>query len=69
MNVYTFPTAAGPISFTETQIAAFKRATGQGPKELPPPQDGIPDFTDEQIVMMIEDEGNIARALAARRYH
>lgn len=69
MNVYTFPTRVGPISFTEQQVNAFKAATGNGPKELPAPVDGIPDFTDEEIAMMIEDGGDISRALSHRRIH
>lgn len=68
MNVISVPTPLGPMSFTESQIKAMREALGLPPPPAPP-QDGIPDFRDDEVQMIIEDGGDAGRALRNRKYH
>lgn len=67
MKVISYAGPMGSVSFTPQQVALLRRNQPQ----LPPgdERDGIPDFTDEQVQMIIEDEGNAQRAVLARTYH
>lgn len=68
MNVISIPLPIGVVAFSEAQVKQMITALGFPP---PPgkPVPGIPDFTDEEVGMIIEDGGNVSRVLAARRYH
>lgn len=68
MNVMQFNSPAGTVALTRRQVEQLKVAgilpTGDGVE-----QPGIPDYTDEEVQMIIEDGGSASRARALRRYH
>jgi hypothetical protein len=68
MNVMQFNGPNGTVALTRKQVEAL-RSNGILPTSDGVEQPGIPDFTDEEVAMIIEDGGSPQRAMALRRYH
>jgi hypothetical protein len=68
MNVMQFNSPAGTVALTRQQVERLRSAgilpTGDGVE-----QPGIPDYTDDEVGMIIEDGGSASRARALRSYH